>query len=181
MALRSASCALFLLAAVACDDADAPRPVRELEAPPPAGAPLRPLSTRDAPARDTRPVATRPLPPEDPDPAEPAITDVARLARYVFREMRVARGACPFVNPLHDRLAFAFHVEVTGGHMREVHLAWAAVHADGEPEPLETPPPELTAYADCLAPRLEAMRMSPAPADGAYQPEYSYPGHRPAS
>jgi len=131
------------------------------------GAPLLPPSTRS-------------LPPGAPDPAEVGIADLARLARYVFREMRVSEEACPFVNPLHDPLAFAFHVEVIGGHMNQVHLAWAGVRAGEELQRLEEPPSELTAYIECLAPRLEAVWMDPAPASGEYQPEYSYPGHPPA-
>ena len=169
---RSLLCTFLVIVAVACVDSDAPRPVRGIESPPPAGAPLLPLSALDEPV-----TGTRSLPPGEPDPTEADISDLARLARYVFREMRVAEEACPFVNPLHDPLAFAFHVEVIGGHMNQVHLAWAGVRAEEELQRLEEPPSELTAYIECLAPRLEAVRMDPAPAGGEYQPEYSYPGH----
>jgi hypothetical protein len=168
---------LVLLALAACRDPDAPRPVNELESPPAGSAPLRPLTTRDEGVTDTRPVATRPLPPGLPDPSEPDIPDLARLARYVFREMRMAEQECPFVNPFHDPISFAFHVEVRDGRMSTVHLAWAALRAGEESRPLQPAPPELTAYAACLAPRLEAVAMDPSPSDGAYQPEYSYPGY----
>ena len=169
---------LALVALVACRDPDAPRPVSELESPPAEGAPVRPLTTRDDPATDARPVATsRPVPPGAPDPAESAISDLARLARYVFREMRSSDVACSFVNPLHDPVSFAFHIEVSGGRMTTAHLAWVGTRVGEEIRPLPAVPPELTAYAECLRPVLEAVRMDPAPADGVYQPEYSYPGH----
>lgn len=177
MGLRSLLFTSLLLVALgvlgSCRDPDAPRPVNDLEPRPTAAPP-----ERDARPTDTRPVATRPLPPGEPDPAETGITDLARLARYVFREMQVAESICPFVNPLHDPLAFAFHVEVADQRMSHVHLAWAGVRAGEELQPLREPPAELTAYVECLAPRLEAARMDPAPADGEYQPEYSYPGHQ---
>jgi hypothetical protein len=171
----------MLVALVACRDPDAPRPVNVLPSPPPDEVGTRPLTSRDEPARDVRPVAPTPpaapaLSPGVPDPAEPGIPDLARLARYVFREMRGGQDACPFVNPLRDPIAFAVHVEVQEGRMTEVHLAWAAVRHGGEAHRLEPPPPELSSYAECLAPRLRAVVMDPPPADGAYQPEYSYPG-----
>jgi hypothetical protein len=100
------------------------------------------------------------------------------VARYVFREMRRAEEACPFTNPLHDPLSFVFHIEVQGGRMTEVHLSKAGRRVGEEIEPLSQAPPELVAYAACLKPRLEAVVMDPAPPDGPYQPEYSYPGHQ---
>jgi hypothetical protein len=168
---------LLLVALVACRDPDAPRPVAELESPPPTGAPRQPLTSRDGRAEDTRPVATRPRPSDLPDPAEPGIPDLARLARYVFAEMHAVEDVCSFSNPLPDPLSFAFHVDVRAGRMTQTHLAWAGVRARSEIRRLESVPPELTAYVSCLTPRLEAVRMDPAPADGTYQPEYGYPGH----
>jgi hypothetical protein len=168
---------LSVVALAACRDPDAPRLVRELESPPPRGTSLRPLTTDDERAAGTRPGARRPPPPGLPDPTEPGISDLARLARYVYREMRAGEGVCPFSNPLHDPLSFAFHIEVDAGRMTQTHLAWAGVRAGGEIRRLESVPPELTAYVGCLGSRLETVRMDPAPADGTYQPEYSYPGH----
>ena len=95
---------LLLVALVACRDPDAPRPVSVLPTPTPTpgggaassgGAGSRPLSTRDDPGRDVRPVAPTPPPPPTaaaalpsgaPDPAEAGIPDLARVARYVFRD-----------------------------------------------------------------------------------------------
>jgi len=182
---------LLLVALVACRDPDAPRPVSVLPTPSPGGdaassggMAARPLSTRDDAARDVRPVAPTPtpappslLPPGAPDPSEAGISDLARLARYVFREMRVAQGVCSFVNPLRDPVSFALHIEVRAGRMTEVHLAWAGVRHADDIHRLEPPPPELRAYVECLTPRLQAVAMEPAPVDGTYQPEYSYPGH----
>lgn len=172
---------LMLVVLVACRDPDAPRPVNVFPSPASGGTGERPLSSRDDPGRDVRPVAPTPpsapaLPPGMPDPAEPGIPDLARLARYVFREMRAGQDLCPFVNPLRDPIGFALHIEARGGRMTEVHLAWAAVQHAGETHPLQPPPPELSAYVECLAPRLQAVVMDPPPADGTYQPEYSHPG-----
>lgn len=165
------------LGVTSCVAPDAPQPAPDAEARPPADLPLLPFESRDRPDVDTLPTA-RPSPPEEPpDPAAEGISGLARLARYVFREMRAAGAECSFANPLHDTIAFAFHIEVGGGRMRNVHLAWAGTRVGGELHPLETPPPELVTYVQCLAPRLEALPMSPAPVDGTYQPEYSYPGH----
>ncbi|MCG6926936.1 MAG: hypothetical protein LJF30_16720 [Acidobacteria bacterium] len=183
---------LLLVALAACRDPDAPRPVSVLPTPTPGGgapssggAASRPLSTRDDPVRDVRPVAPTPppaptapsaLPPGAPDPAEAGISDLARVARYVFREMRMGQYVCSFTNPLRDPVSFAFHIEAQGGRMTKVHLAWAAVQHAQDRHRLEPPPPELSGYVECLTPRLQAVVMDPAPADGTYQPEYSYPG-----
>jgi hypothetical protein len=175
----------MLVALVACRDPDAPRPVNVLPTASPGAVASHPLSTRDDPPRDVRPVAPTPTPapalaPGLPDPAEAGISDLARLARYVFREMQESQYVCSFTNPLHDPVSFAFHVEVQGGRIAEVHLAWAGVRVGEEVQRLQPPPPELSGYLECLVPRLESVVMDPAPADGAYQPEYSYPGHRDA-
>jgi hypothetical protein len=169
-----------LMALAACRDPNAPRPVSVLPTPSSQGGETRPLSSHDEAERDVRPVAPTPrtapaLPPGVPDPAEPGISDLARLARYVFREMRLAQDACPFANPLEDPISFAFHIDVQGGAIASAHLAWVGVRHGEEIHQIEAPP-ELTAYAECLAPRLEAVTMAPAPADDVYKPEYSYPG-----
>jgi hypothetical protein len=169
-----------LVALLSCRDPDAPRPVSVLSTPSPEGGEARPLSSRDKAGSDVRPVAPTPraapaLAPGVPDPAEPGISNLARLARYVFREMRLAQDACPFANPLEEPISFAFHIDVQGGGVAEAHLAWAGARHGEEIHQIE-PPPELTAYAECLQPRLEAVVMAPAPEDGVYRPEYSYPG-----
>ena len=76
---------------------------------------------------------------------------------------RLAEADCPFANPLHDPLSFVFHIEVQGGRMTEVHLAWAGRRVGDQIEPLRPRAAELDAYAACLAPRLEAVVMDPAP------------------
>jgi len=161
-----------LLAAAACTDRDAPRPVPVPDAAPDA---TRPLSSREA---------IPPAPPAaaaDPDdPAEPGISDLARLARYVFQAMQRHEEVCPFGNPFRDRLHFALAIEVRGGRMAQVGLG----HVGVQPEPAGSArtlaearwPRELTGYVACLAPHLRAVAMAPAPADGAYQPEYSFSG-----
>jgi len=159
-----------LLAAVACSDRDAPRPVPVPDAAPDA---TRPLSSREA---------IPPAPPAaaaDPDdPAEPGISDLARLARYVFKTMQRHEQVCPFDNPFRDRLHFALAIEVRGGRMMQVGLG----HVGVEPEPAGSArtlaearwPRELTGYVACLAPHLRAVPMAPSPTDGSYEPVYSF-------
>ena len=118
--------------------------------------------------------------PADPDdPAEPGIPDLARLARYVFRTMQHHEAQCSLENPFRDRLSFAFAIDVARGRITRVGVAEAAIEAPlGRLSLLKRQwPPELTAYVSCLAPHLQAVVMDPAPADGGYQPFYSYAGH----
>jgi len=174
--------AALLVPGMACSR-DEPRPATVFSTPTPGSAP--PLSSRQnstpatpvtlPPAASAPPTAAVPF--GLPDPAEPGISGLARVARYVFREMRLAEADCPFTNPLHEPLSFVFHIAVVDGRMTQVHLARAGRHVGNEIETLPAAPPELTAYAACLGPRLEALVMDPPPEDGVYQPEYSYPGH----
>jgi len=152
---------LLTLLTVACTDRDAPRPV--------------PVPDQGAAA---------PAPPAaaiDPDdPAEPGISDLARLARYVFRTMQRHEQVCPFDNPFRDRLHFALAIEVRGGRMARVGLGHVGLEpaAGGEARTLTQAqwPRELTGYLTCLAPHLQAVAMAPSPADGSYEPVYSFGG-----
>jgi len=157
---------VLLLLATACTDRDASRPPSDLGSPPPA-------------------VAARPVVPSsvaataDPnDPAEPGISDLARLARYVFLAMQRHEQVCPLENPFREELHFAFMVEVKGGRMPRVALSEVAVQGSGAKRPLPRAqrPPEVARYLTCLEPHLKAMAMSPAPADGLYEPAYSLGG-----
>jgi hypothetical protein len=159
----------LLLAALACTDRDAPRPV-----PVPDGT--RPLSSR---------AAIPPAPPSaavDPDdPAEPGISDLARLARYVFKAMQRHEEICPFDNPFRDRLHFALAIEVRAGRMVRVGLGHVGLEpaAGGEARTLTQAqwPRELTGYVACLAPHLQAVAMAPSPTDASYVPSYSFSGN----
>jgi hypothetical protein len=164
---------LATLLAAACTDRDAPRPVPV----PDEGAaadPSRPVSSREG-------IATAPPAQVDPDdPAEPGIPDLARLARYVYKVMQRHDQVCPFGNPFRDRLHFALEVEVRGGRMTRVGLGHVGIDRAGanEARPLAAAqwPSELESYVTCLAPHLQAVPMAPSPADGSYEPEYSYGG-----
>ena len=165
----------LLLAAVACSDRDAPRPVPVPE--PQAVGEARPLSSREsiAPAVVPSPAA------KDPDdPAEPGISDLARLARYVFRTMQRHQGICPFDNPLRDPLHFALEIEVKAGRMTRVGVGHVGVEPAGASEARTLTaaqwPPALTGYVACLEPHLKAVTMAPSPADGVYEPVYSFGG-----
>jgi hypothetical protein len=160
MARHSLLPPLLLLLSVACTDRDAPKPV-----------PFADAGTR----------AASPSPPADPDdPAEAGITDLARLARYVYKAMQSHDDVCPFANPFRDRLHFALAVEVKGGRIARVGLAHAGVEpagAAGARTLAEAQwPRELTGYVECLGPHLEAVEMDPSPADGSYEPAYAFEG-----
>ena len=161
----------LLLAAAGCTDRDAPQPVPVPDRDPVADA-TRPLSSRES----APPAAAVDL----DDPAEPGIPDLARLARYVFKTMQRHEEVCPFENPFRDRLHFAFEIEVKAGRMTRVGLRHVGLEPEGEGEAktLAEPqwPRDLTAYAACLAPHLQAVAMAPSPADGSYEPAYSFGG-----
>jgi hypothetical protein len=148
-----------LLVALACTDRDAPKPV---------------------PVPDERAAAAAPPPATvDPDdPAEPGISDLARLARYVFKTMQGHEEICPFGNPFRDRLHFALAIEVRGGRMTRVGLGHVGLEpaTGGEARTLAQSqwPRELTRYVTCLAPHLQAVAMAPSPTDGSYEPVYSF-------
>jgi hypothetical protein len=167
--------ALLFLAA-ACSDRDAPRPV-PVPAQDPAVDGTRPLSSRE-----TIPPAAAPGAAVDPDdPAEPGIPDLARLARYVFKAMQRHDAICPFDNPFRDRLHFVLEVEVKAGRMTRVDLGQVGLEpaAGGDARTLAEAqwPHELAAYVTCLAPHLQSLTMAPSPADGVYEPAYSYGGN----
>jgi hypothetical protein len=157
----------------ACTDRDAPKPV---PVPDPATDATRPLSSREAFPPPPAPAAA--VDPEDP--AEPGISDLARLARYVFKTMQRHEEVCPFDNPFRDRLHFAIGVEVKAGRMVRVGLGHVGLEpeAGGEARTLAEAqrPRELVAYVSCLAPHLGSVEMAPSPADGVYEPVYTFGG-----
>jgi hypothetical protein len=172
---RSRLALVLCVLAAGCTDRDAPRPVPVPDRDVADGS--RPLSSRDG----APPPAVAPAAAVDPDdPAEPGIPDLARLARYVFKTMQRHEEVCPFDNPFRDRLHFALEIEVAAGRMTRVGLGHVGLEPEtaGEAKALAEAqwPPELTAYAACLAPHLRAVAMAPSPADGSYEPVYSFGG-----
>jgi hypothetical protein len=153
---------------------------------PPPPAPAATSAAEDALAplssHGSAPLAPAPTPDavDRPDPTEAGIGELARLARYVFREMGERQGSCRLVNPLHDRLAFTLRIEVKRGRMRSLAIASARVEGGGsQPSPLPEAqwPDGLRSYVACLEPFLKALRMDPAPADEVYDADYSFGGH----
>jgi len=155
----------LLLAAAACTDRDAPRPV--------------PVPDQKAGGETLSSHGGTSAPTADPDdPAEPGISDLARLARYVFRTMQGHEEVCPFDNPFRDRLHFALEIEVKSGRMARVGLGHVGVEPEGAREARTLAkagwPRELTTYVACLEPHLKAVVMAPSPLDGSYEPVYSF-------
>lgn len=181
MPLRQQSRALpplvLAVAILACCGGEPPPPVPARSAPA-SGSAVEPLSSRD-------PAPAAPAPPpqvERPDPAEPGLPDLPRLARYVFRVMGERQASCRLENPHHEALGFALRVKVQAGRMTSVEVASAWLEQDGQrlrTFDLAQHPAELQAFVRCLEPSLRALRMSPAPSDGTYDAEYSFPGHPP--
>ncbi len=175
---RSLLALVLCVLAAGCTDRDAPRPVPVPDRDVADGS--RPLSSREA-LPPPAPATAAAVDPDDP--AEPDIPDLARLARYVFKTMQRHEEVCPFDNPFRDRLHFALEIEVKAGRMTRVGLGHVGLEPEtaGEAKTLAEAqwPRELTAYATCLAPHLLAVAMSPSPADGSYEPVYSF-GGRPA-
>ena len=168
-----ASVLLALLLTAACTDRDAPRPVPVPERG--VADTARPFSSREA-ASTPAPAAAA----DADDPAEPGISDLARLARYVFKTMQSHEEVCPFDNPFRDRLEVALAIEVKGGRVTRVGLGHVGLEAEarGAARTLAEAqwPRDLTAYVTCLGPHLGAVTMAPAPADGAYEPVYTFAG-----
>jgi hypothetical protein len=58
------------------------------------------------------------------------------------------------------------------------HVGHAAeAGGEGHPIPEAQWPRELTGYRACLEPHLKAVLMAPAPADGTYEPVYTFSGN----
>jgi hypothetical protein len=112
------------------------------------------------------------------DPAEPGIGELPRLARYVFRVMGRHDSICALENPYRDRIHFALDIEVKGGRMTRVGIGHAGLEGKERMRPLAPSewPGELTGYVACLTPHLKAVAMDPAPAEGLYEPTYSFAG-----
>lgn len=154
------------VALAGCADRDAPRPGTDLSSPAPGTASRPPGQPAVSPTADPN------------DPAEPGISDLPRLARYVFRTMQRHEEVCPLQNPFRETLHFAFMIEVKGGRMTRIALSEVAVQDGGAKRALSKAqrPPEVAGYLACLEPHLKAVVMSPAPADGLYEPAYSFVG-----
>jgi hypothetical protein len=78
-------------------------------------------------------------------------------------------------------MQFTLDVDVTQGRMTRVALGHVALERHGSAHALAAArwPRELVDYVACLTPHLTAVGMDPAPADGSYEPAYSFEG-RPA-
>jgi hypothetical protein len=112
---------------------------------------------------------------ELPDPAEPGLPDLQRIARHLFREMHLIDDHCSLHNPLSERVGYVVEVEVRGGAIERAELTRASVGSAGSERelPREAWPEALEAYAKCLPQHLRGLDLEPAPADGVYRPDYA--------
>lgn len=108
------------------------------------------------------------------DPAAAGISEIARISRYVFREMSLRQTTCGALPVAPGRFDWTLRVEVKGGRVADVRLSNAAVVQGGLARPLASAewPAGLRARVDCLSPYLRAMDMAPAPADGVYESRF---------
>jgi hypothetical protein len=124
---------------------------------------------------EAAPRATASAPRDSLDPHAPRLPDLARISRYVFREMQLRQEECGLTEPLDTAIDYAIGVEVAGGAVASAQLAAAEVTVAGVKLPLskEQWPPELKRRVACLEPYLQQMSMAPAPADGRYEARFS--------
>lgn len=102
-------------------------------------------------------------------PDEPGITDIARISRYVFREMN-ARAECA-LDPLPPgRYDYVYDVTVAKGRITEARLSSVAhvEEAGSHAVAKQQWPPALEKRIACLLPHLKRLEMAPPPADGTY-------------
>jgi hypothetical protein len=135
---------------------------------------------------DRSAAAPRPGTPEVGDSLDPrarGLPDLARISRYVFREMQLRQEECGLAAPLETAVDYAIGVEVAGGTVASAQLAAVEVTVAGVKLPLskEQWPPELARRIACLEPHLRKMSMAPAPADGRYQTRFSLGAARSAA
>jgi len=110
-------------------------------------------------------------------PDEAGITDIARVSRYVYREMN-ARAECALEDLPPGRYDYAYDVTVALGRITEARLASVAHVEDAGPHdvPLDQWPSALQRRLACLLPHLKRVEMAPAPADGVYPTRFAAGG-----
>jgi len=142
---------------------DEPRPV-PVDAPS-AAPPFAAIPAHGAPPR----------PAEAPAPEADGISDLARISRYVFAEMRARASTCQREPLPPGRFDYTYEVTVRGGRVtrgRLVHVSLAAPQGAGTLERSKWPA-TLETSLTCLLPFLQAMPMKPFPADGVYETRFS--------
>lgn len=104
------------------------------------------------------------------DPSEPGISDLARLARHVFKVMAARQRECAIKGLPPGRLSYQIDVEVREGRIAAASLGGVSAMSSREPVPLARPdwPVPILEFVRCLEPHLVGLALAPAPADGAY-------------
>lgn len=130
----------------------------------PEPVPVPPPGTRTAPATPMAPPTTLSFAPD-----EPGISDIARVSRYVYREMNT-RPECDLVGLPSGRYDYVYDVTVakariTGARLNGVALVGAVGSQALAPAQW---PPALAKRLDCLLPHLKRLELQPVPADGVY-------------
>jgi hypothetical protein len=102
-------------------------------------------------------------------PEEAGISDIARVSRYVYREMN-ARAECALEALPPGRYDYVYDVTVSKGRITDARLNGVALLGVGGSQALAPPqwPTALEERLGCLLPHLKRVEMGPAPADGVY-------------
>jgi hypothetical protein len=132
-----------------------------------------PADRQQAPRESSRSAAPTVSP--SLDPAEQGLSDLARISRYVFREMRLREAACRGSTSLPGRVAYTLVVDVEGGKVTGASIGSAEIEQAGVGTALSEDrwPQGLVEKVDCLRPYLTRMEMAPAPADGRYRARFA--------
>lgn len=110
-------------------------------------------------------------------PDEAGISDMARVSRYVYREMNT-RPECELLGLPSGRYEYVYDVIVARGRIVEARLTGVARLGPTGPQALARAewPVALAKRLTCLLPHLRRIELAPAPADGAYATRFAASG-----
>jgi hypothetical protein len=108
-------------------------------------------------------------------PDADGISDLARISRYVFAEMRARASTCSREPLPPGRFDYTYEVTVRGGRVTRGRLVQVSAATAEGVVTLERSkwPAALETSLNCNLPFLQAMPMKPSPADGVYETLFS--------